>query len=48
LLEFQLNFWIYLMGAFAATKADPNPDPAKKSASESIKNSPLGAGPIKF
>ena len=33
------------MGAFAATKADPNPDPAKKSASESIKNSPLGAGP---
>ena len=31
------------MGAFAATKADPNPDPAKKSASESIKNSALGA-----
>ena len=31
------------MGAFAATKADPNPDPAKKSASESIKDSPLGA-----
>jgi len=45
LLKFQLNFWIYSMGAFAATKADPNPDPAKKSASESIKNSPLGAGP---
>ena len=31
------------MGAFAATKADPNPNPAKKSASESIKNSALGA-----
>ena len=34
-----------MMGAFAATKANPNPDPAKKSASESIKNLPLSAGP---